>query len=176
MIDTHSPIVGATSRLLSDTPTLPGLLGFKTLSGNSINIAKEIGKHYSTLGPLLLNDDSGAITSVIVSQHQRDAASINCEILMQWVQGKGKHPVSWSTLIAVLKEVHLTLAQQIEEDMIEAQIQDYEQQNTEWCQRIEVHRKKMQTIENSALKYQQIIRQKVYIIDRMCLQNHLVTV
>lgn len=170
MTDTHSPIVDATTRSLSDTPTLPELLRFKTLSGSSINIAEEIGKHYSTLGPLLLNDDSGAITSAIVSQHQRDAASINYEILTQWVQGKGKHPVSWSTLIAVLKEVHLALAEQIEEDIIKAQIQKSEQQNTEWRQQIEMHRKQLHTIEDNALEYQRIIRQKVVImctLDRM---------
>ena len=81
---------------------------FKTSSGRSVNIVEEIGTNYSTLGPLLLEDDSGAVTETIISKHQRDADKINWEILSRWLQGKGKCPVAWSTLIDVLKDIELS--------------------------------------------------------------------
>lgn len=77
---------------------------------------KQIGRQYSTLGPLLLCDDMGAVTSAIVSQCQRDADEINREILTRWLQGRGKLPVTWSTLIDVLRDMELSeLAQVIQE-------------------------------------------------------------
>ena len=75
---------------------------------------EEIGAHYSKLGPLLLNDDTGAVTSAITNQHQNNAVAINHEILKQWLQGQGKQPVTWSTLLGVLDNVGLSdLAQMV---------------------------------------------------------------
>ena len=101
---------------LASRPTLPELLNFKTSSsGTTINIVKEIGTHYSTLGPLLLNDDNGVVIKAIVSEHQRNADAINQEILTQWLQGSGMQPVTWYTLIKVLKDAKLLqLAEMIE--------------------------------------------------------------
>ena len=96
------------NRLLTRKPTLPELLNLKTSSGSTVNIVQQIGTHYHVMGPLLLRDDTGAVTSAIISQHQRDAALINQEIMTRWLQGQGKLPVSWSTLIDVLKGVELT--------------------------------------------------------------------
>ena len=89
-------------RWLTRKPTLPELLNFTTSSGSTVNIVQWIGTCYSTLGPLLLNDDNGSITSSITSQYQQNADAINQEILTRWLQGRGKQPVTWSTLIDVL--------------------------------------------------------------------------
>ena len=116
--DTHSlPCSG--SRLLTTKPTLPELLNLKTSSGSTINIVQQMGTHYHILGPLLLRDDTSTVTSAIASQHQRDVALINQEILTRWLQGQGKLPVSWSTLIDVLKNAGLLeIAQMIQESLI----------------------------------------------------------
>ena len=90
-------------------------------SGGAVNIVQQIGTHYHVLGPLLLRDDTGAVTSAIVSQHQRDAALINQEILTRWLQGQGKLPVSWVTLIDVLKGVELTELSQMIQEMLTTQ-------------------------------------------------------
>lgn len=87
--------------------TLQELINFRTSSGTTINIFREIGTNYSKLGPLLLNDDVGAATTAIASQYQYNAEPINQEIITQWLQGRGKLPVSWSTLTNVLKEAGL---------------------------------------------------------------------
>ena len=103
---------------LESQPTLPELLNLKTSSGSTLSIVQEIGTHYPILGPLLLNDDTGAVTSAIVSQYQRDADAINQEILIRWLQGQGKQPLTWSTLIGVVRDMELPdLAQDIQEGL-----------------------------------------------------------
>ena len=108
-------------RSLTTKPTLPKLLNLKTSSGSTVNIVQQIGTHYSTLGPLLLRDDTGAVTLAIVSQHQRDVALINQEILTRWLQGQGKLPVSWYTLIDVFKNAGLLELAQMIQDSLTAQ-------------------------------------------------------
>ena len=73
---------------------------------------QEIGPHYSTLGTLLLDHDTGA---AIIDKHHHNAREINQEILTLWLQGQGKKPVTWSTLIDVLRDMDLSeLAQAIQ--------------------------------------------------------------
>ena len=44
-----------------------------------------------------------------------DAEQINMEVLRQWITGRGKHPVTWTTLTQVLHDIELsTLAREIE--------------------------------------------------------------
>ena len=119
--DAHSVLfisASTSARSLTSKPTLPELLNFKTSSGSTVRVVQQIGTHYPTLGPLLLNDDTGAVTSAIVSQYQRDAEAINQEILTRWLQGQGKKPVCWSTLTDVLKEVGLSELSQMIQDSL----------------------------------------------------------
>ena len=104
-------------RSLTSTPTMPDLLNFKTQS-DVIKILQEIGTHHTDLGTMLLNDNTGALTQGVVSQHQRNPVEINRAILTRWLQGQGKKPVQWSTLIEVLKDIELSeLAQKIKDNL-----------------------------------------------------------
>ena len=48
-------------------------------------------------------------------KHLNDAEEINTEILQEWLTGRGKQPVTWATLVEVLREIELTtLASDIE--------------------------------------------------------------
>ena len=88
------------------------LLNFPAKSGN-ISIPEQISTKYFKFGVLLLNDETGAEVSAIVTKYRDDAEQINLEILRLWIGGKGK-PLSWDTLIDVLKAVRLsTLASDI---------------------------------------------------------------
>ena len=50
-----------------------------------------------------------------MGQHP-EAINVNFEILQRWVQGKGKLPVEWATLIEVLRDIKLSeLAHEMEE-------------------------------------------------------------
>ena len=99
------------------TVTLPQLILFETRSG-SINILEQIGTDYWKLGVLLLEDATGKVTKAIIEQYHYDATNINLEILQRWIQGKGKLPVEWSTLVEVLKNIELVqLANEIEQNL-----------------------------------------------------------
>ena len=99
-----------------ERPNLLNLLHFRSEKG-IINIPKEISTKYLKFGIFLLNDATGAEVSTIISKHSDDAERINLEILKLWIEGKGK-PLSWDTLIDVLKETGLVaLASDIKDNL-----------------------------------------------------------
>ena len=106
------------STLATSKPTLPELLSLKTSSGSTVRIVQQIGTNYPILGPLLLNDDTGAVIQAIVSHYQLNADAINQEILTRWLQGQGKTPVSWSTLTDILKDIGLSELSQMIQDSL----------------------------------------------------------
>ena len=76
---------------------------------------ERVGTNYEMLGTLLLNDDTGAKTAAIVEEYQRNAFKINYKVLQQWIQGQGRLPVTWDTLVGVLRSINLSeLASTIE--------------------------------------------------------------
>ena len=95
-------------------PTLPELLRLTCADEKKINIAKQIGDEYKTFGTLLLNDDNGKKVTSMESRHQSDPSKINMLILEEWLNGSGEQPVTWATLIEVLRDSDLsTLANDI---------------------------------------------------------------
>ena len=60
------------------------------------------------MGILLLDDTTGAVTEAIIEQYNYDATKIIFEIFEKWIQGKGKLPVEWDTLIEVLNDIGLS--------------------------------------------------------------------
>lgn len=95
-------------------PDLIELTNFKTTCG-SINVTEQIGVKYKTFGIQLLQDATGAVTDVIERQCLLNAADINTKIIQRWIMGQGKKPITWSTLIDVLRDIQLSeLADEIE--------------------------------------------------------------
>ena len=95
---------------------MPKLLKFPAKSGSHVNIPQQIGTNYS-FGVLLLNDETGAEVNAITTQYRNNAQQINLEILSLWIGGKGQ-PLSWDTLINVLKAIGLnTLAGDIQDSL-----------------------------------------------------------
>jgi hypothetical protein len=96
-------------------PTLPALICFPKVRGGKMNITAEI-TNYFEFGILLLEDDVGRQVSTIVKESE-DIKSINRRILQSWLQGKGRQPVTWNTLIQVLNDSDMPqLAKHIEEN------------------------------------------------------------
>lgn len=80
-----------------------------------MDITQKVGTKYTSLGLLLLDDKDGSVVTAITSQHQLNATNITLDILMRWIRGEGKQPVTWRTLIEVLYVIGLTeLASTIE--------------------------------------------------------------
>jgi len=98
----------------ADRPTLVECIRFQGRK-RRINIPQEIGVKYYQFGLLLLEDHNGARIHALALKHRNDIHEINIEIIEEWVAGKGKHPVTWKTLVEVLRYIELrTLAEEIE--------------------------------------------------------------
>ena len=88
-------------------PTLPELVKLK--------IPQMIGQDYETFGTVLLNDERGKMIDAIVEANSARAKEINMAILKKWLRGEGKQPVTWGTLVQVLKDSDLkSVAKEIE--------------------------------------------------------------
>ena len=104
-------------RSLESKPTLREIISFKTSTGEMVNVLEEIGANYEDFGMLLLNDETGAVTGNITS-FGRSIFDFKLKIVKRWLQGQGKEPVTWSTLIDVMKELKCdVLAQTIKDNL-----------------------------------------------------------
>ena len=75
----------------------------------------EIGSSYRSFGTNILEDASGSVVKALQHQFQGDSSSTNWEILRLWLNGKGRIPVTWETLVKVLREIKMNeLARKIE--------------------------------------------------------------
>ena len=81
-----------------------------------IQIPSEIGTRYTRFGILLLEDKTGSRVKTLIHKHQSDSEQISTEILQEWIAGNGRHPVTWKTLVDVLRDIDLNaLAAEIRE-------------------------------------------------------------
>ena len=103
--------------LCAVTADCPTVLECTTFQGSqrTINIPQEIGSNYYYFGFRILNDPNGTRVRNFELEYRQNAERINTEILREWVTGRGKKPVTWKTLIIVLRDIELSaLASEIE--------------------------------------------------------------
>ena len=67
---------------------------------------ERIGRDYKRFGIELLEDADGDKMDEIKENNSR-AADMRMEIMRGWRRGKGKKPVTWRTLIEVLRKIEL---------------------------------------------------------------------
>jgi len=82
-----------------------------------INISQEIGMEYRSqrFGILLLDERTGERIDSIAHKHNHDSEQTSREILEEWIASRGKHPITWNTLIEVLYDIELSiLAKEVE--------------------------------------------------------------
>ena len=72
---------------------------------SKLNITVQVGVKYDKFGAFLLEDTNAAIVEALEVEHTKNAERINMAILKKWLQGKGVKPVTWSTLVSVLKNI-----------------------------------------------------------------------
>ena len=70
----------------------------------------EIQNDYEKFGIQLLHDSNGNIVAGIETKKRGDPGYITVEILRLWLQGKGKKPVTWQTLVECLEDTKLHVA------------------------------------------------------------------
>ena len=99
----------------ADTPTMIECIRFPGRK-KRINIPQAIGPKYYQFGILLLDDPNGTRLRSIIQKYMGDSEQISTEILKTWIDGEGKKPVTWKTLVQVLRDIDLhTLPKKIEE-------------------------------------------------------------
>ena len=88
---------------------------FPMAGGEEVDLTEEIGDNYYKFCIHLLEDKTGGQISAMEKELGKNAHDINKKIFKLWLEGKGVKPVSWSTLITVLRRIKLiTLASDIE--------------------------------------------------------------
>ena len=104
----------------SDPPTLPLLLTFPKQSGDKINIVERIGTKNHTFGIKILEDNFGTVTDAIETEYGPNQTRITDAILSKWLEGTGRTPISWGTLITVLREIGLNvLADEMDDNLLQ---------------------------------------------------------
>ena len=84
-------------------------------SSGYIDLSREICNNYYLFGIFLLNDHTGAETEALRDLDHGISHRINIDIFRKWLQGSGAQPVTWRTLVTVLKQMKLLkLAEDIE--------------------------------------------------------------
>ncbi len=73
----------------------------------SYDIRQEVGSKTRECCTFLLNDRDGAKLQAIEHQYRGDPLWINHEIFSRWLQGEGRQPVTWATLVGVLRDIRM---------------------------------------------------------------------
>ena len=86
------------------SPILPLLRNFSVGDEKVIDIVTEIaGQDYTKFGQCILKDDTGnKVRSIKMSNRHNTRETVN-EILSDWLNGKGKWPVTWPILVQCLQ-------------------------------------------------------------------------
>ena len=80
----------------------------------NIKIIQKTNTHYTELAMHLLNDDNCDIVSGLEEKCHHDPVKIITAVYKKWIDGTGRTPVTWQTLVDVLKEIELhSLADEI---------------------------------------------------------------
>ena len=104
-----------TSHYIGTKPTLPELLKFMCTDGRVLNIPEEIADKSIHFGTFLLEDKHGTRVKIMAYECLNNARQINIEIFQEWLTKRGRQPVTWETLVEVLRDIELfTLAGKIE--------------------------------------------------------------
>ena len=80
------------------------------------NVLERVGTRYTDFGTFLLEDHTGMKVSAIETARLRVSAPILQDIFQEWLQGRGKEPVTYATLVECLRSANLNvLADDIQE-------------------------------------------------------------
>ena len=98
---------------------MPALLKFPLSSGETINLALEISKHYSFSIELLQDNNGNTLNRISEGVGPRPERILQ-EVFRKWLAGSGKPLKTWKTIIQVLKDIKmLTLAETLETQLTE---------------------------------------------------------
>ena len=88
-------------------PKLDQFTALQTKRKKVINVFVKISTDYERFGTRLLEDDDGTLVDSVkgTTRHTRH---VTRDIVIRWLSGAGRQPVTWQTMINVLNEIRLT--------------------------------------------------------------------
>ena len=87
-------------------PTMPLLRNLRLNSGRTLDLVSEIGTSSRKFGHLLLENSNEVNIIEMTCQHFGPKCVVDHE-LSDWMNGKGRLPVTWETLIQVIHDTGL---------------------------------------------------------------------
>ena len=80
-----------------------------------MEIIATVAAHWQDFGYLLDFDETGRTIDRIAREHQLRPIDCCAAMLREWLEGRGRQPATWATLIDLLKDADINdLAQQLE--------------------------------------------------------------
>ena len=80
-----------------------------------MKIISTIAAKWEKFGILLDFDETGRILDRIAKDHPSDAERCCTQMMKEWLEGRGRQPATWATLIDLLKDADINdLTQQLE--------------------------------------------------------------
>ena len=73
-----------------------------------VSVPVEVATKYVQFGAILLDDQRGSKVKIMAHKNHCDAEQINIEIFQEWLSGRGKTPVTWTTLVEALHDIELS--------------------------------------------------------------------
>ena len=114
----HVHVLSLISACTDDKPSLLDLRKFPG-KDHKFDVMERIGVNYPDFGMFLLQDSDGSKVSALELTWQRASLPICRDIMKAWLQGKGKTPVTYATLLDCLHEADLhNLAKDIADVLI----------------------------------------------------------
>ena len=100
---------------MDQKPSLLQLTLFKSPSGKRVEIIKSIAPNWNRLGIHLDFDETGQTLNCIAKEHPFNPIDCCTQMMREWLEGRGRQPATWATLIDLLKDAEMNdLAQQVE--------------------------------------------------------------
>ena len=114
-----TPTSLSTSMTLSSIPRLSQLRFLHTPDGGKIEIINTVAPYWKDIGDLLDFDISGTMLERIEANEGIKGVESCCRAMFQyWLKGNGMMPVSWDTLLKILKNTRFSrLATQLETEI-----------------------------------------------------------
>ena len=100
-IHTHTHTGKPTIKLLT------GLSGLVDGVRKNLDIIQSTSTSYTKLGMYLLDDDNCEILDSLEESCCHDPVKIVTAVYKKWITGTGRKPVTWQTLVDVLRDIKL---------------------------------------------------------------------
>ena len=84
-------------------PTLMQLTYMVAPSGKEVRIIENISAKWKKVGILFNFDPTGCTIDLIDARHPSDPEACCTDMMKMWLEGRGRKPASWATLVEVLK-------------------------------------------------------------------------